>query len=262
MVTFTDTIQFVYKGTRSSFFGQIKLFSAETVHQILFFCFQFPHQAFAHIILAFDQAVSLIFQLEFFLINHYQYTKFIDGFVKNIIRQLTNQKICNSKLFNPKFFEINQNTQRGQRARSRANSVEIPFYFLNWAISKSIFKTAMTKFKAVTKNVHIEEDDRFSTGNTFTNFFFRLPVTSADDPVKTFTIFNLSDVSFQKKITSELSKKLFRKMYPPRDDKLSFFLGPHLSTDMFNINEDIIRKIIVQIFAEIQREPGLLRPQS
>ena len=136
-------------------------------------------------------------------------------------------------------------------------SVEIPFYLLDWAINKSIFKTAITRFKAVTKDVHIEENDRSSTGNTFTNKpFFRLPVTSADDPVKTFTIFSLSDASFQNSFTSESSKKHFRKMYPFRDDKPSFFSGPHFSTDMFNINEDIIRKIVVQIFTEVQRKQG------
>ena len=170
----------------------------------------------------------LIFQLEIFLTTRHQYTNFIDGFVKNIIRQLTNHKVNNSKFFNPKFFQIGQKIQKIQRARSRASSVEIPFYFLNWAINKSVFKTAITKFKTVTRDVHIEENDRLSTGNTFTNkpLFFRLLIILVDDFVKTFIIFNLSDASFQNSfILSELSKKFFRKMYPPRDDKPLFLFG-------------------------------------
>ena len=45
-------------------------------------------------------------------------------------------------------------------------------------------------------------------------------------------------------------------MYPLRDDKPSFFSGPHLSPDMFNINKDVIRRIIAQVFAEARQEPG------
>ena len=200
----------------------------------------------------------LISQLEAFLVTHHQYTKLIDGPSKNIIRQLINQKISKSKLFSLKLFQVNQNTQRGQRARSRASSVEIPYYLLDWAIDKSIFKTAITKFKTVMRNVHIEENDRLSTGNTFTNklFFSRLLIISADDLVKIFTIFNLLDASLQNSFTSESSKKFFRKVYPPRDDRPLFFSDPHLSSDMFMINENIIRRIIIQVSAEAQREPG------
>ena len=202
--------------------------------------------------------MSLAFQFEAFLTTRHQYTKFIDGNVKNIIRQLTNQKASNSKPFNPRLFQVSQKIQKKQRVRSRASSVEIPFYLLNWAINKSVFKTAITKFKAVTKNVHIEENDRSSTGNTFTNkpLFSRLLIISVDDFVKTFTIFSLSDASFQNSFTSESSKRLFRKMYPPRDDRPLFFPDFHLSPNMFSINEDVIRKMITQVFAEVRQEPG------
>ena len=49
-------------------------------------------------------------------------------------------------------------------------------------------------------------------------------------------------------------------MYPSRNDKLVFFSDPHISPDMFTINENIIRKIITQVFAEVRQEPSFFGP--
>ena len=113
----------------------------------------------------------------------------------------------------------------------------------------------------MTKKVHIKKNDSSSTGNTFTIFFFGLFIISADDFVKTFTIFTLSDASLQNFFNlSESPKKLFREMYPFRDDNPLFFSGFHFSPDMFNINKDVVRRIITQVFAETRQKPGPFGP--
>ena len=165
----------------------------------------------------------LTFQLEIFLTTNHQYAKFINGFVKNTIYQLI-------KTNNPKFPQASQNIfQKSQRARFKANSVETPFYFLNRVINKFTFKTAITKFKTVIKNVHIDENDRSSIGNTLINkpLFFRLPTISANELVKTFIISNLTENS---SFSPDLSKpKHFRELYLFRNNKTSLFAVQSIS---------------------------------
>ena len=50
-------------------------------------------------------------------------------------------------------------------------------------------------------------------------------------------------------------------MYPLRNDRHLFFSDFHISPNMFTINENIIRKIITQVFAEVRQKPGFFKPQ-
>ena len=55
-------------------------------------------------------------------------------------------------------------------------------------------------------------------------------------------------------------EKKNRKLYLLRDDKLLIFLDFHISLNMFIINENIINKIITQIFAEVRQKPAFPGP--
>ena len=163
----------------------------------------------------------------------HQHFKLIDGFTKNIIHQLTKTTIFLYK--------------HRQRPRARFTIFFIEnFYFLDWVVNKTGSKTIVTKFKADTKNLHInrndkpfignilikffrhffitiKENDRFSAKDIPTNKFapHRLPIISIDD-FKTFTVSNLTkDSSFFPDLLSK--PKHFRELYPFRKNKSLLF---------------------------------------